>query len=374
MGQLRVLITNHGLDQRAGTELYVRELAAGLLRRGHSPVAYSTRLGAVARELRAATVPVIDDLDSLSATPDIIHGQHHVETMTALLRFPHTPAVFFCHGWLPWQEAPPVHPRILRYVAVDDTCRDRLVCEHGVPESRLRVILNSVDLERFRPRGPLPLRPRRALVFSNSARETNYVGEVRAACERAGLALDVLGLHAGNGTGEPEKILGAYDLVFAKARCALEAMAVGAAVVLCDKAGAGPLVTSTELERLRRLNFGVRTLDRPVAAEALAREIERYDAADASEVSRRVRAEAGQESAFDEIAALYGEVLEEYASAGRRDEEAEGRAAARYLRGLGLHMERAEDEVNNSATFRLRRRLLGLPLVGRLARTLARRS
>src|SRR2546430_4332475 len=32
----------------------------------------------------------------------------------------------FCHGWLPWEETPPHFPRILRYVAVDHTCRDRL--------------------------------------------------------------------------------------------------------------------------------------------------------------------------------------------------------------------------------------------------------
>ena len=39
-------------------------------------------------------------------------------------------------------------------------------------------------------------------------------------------------------------LTGDYDLVFAKARCALEAMAVGAAVVLCDTHGLGPMVTS----------------------------------------------------------------------------------------------------------------------------------
>src|SRR5580704_4585509 len=164
MTPLKILITNNGLAARAGSELYVRDLALALLRRGHIPIAYSTVLGEVADELRGATIPIVDNLDSLSITPDIIHGHHHLETMTALLRFPTVPAVYFCHGWIPWQEAPPKFPRILRYVAVDYTCRDRLLLEHGIPDDRVSVLLNFVDLERFSPRPPLPARPTRGLV------------------------------------------------------------------------------------------------------------------------------------------------------------------------------------------------------------------
>ncbi|HYX40818.1 MAG TPA: glycosyltransferase, partial [Pyrinomonadaceae bacterium] len=220
MNPLKVLITNQALDQRAGTELYVRDVATALLRRGHAPVVYSPRLGAVAREIRAATVPVVDDLDALAFTPDIIHGQHNLETMTALLRFPTVPAVFFCHGWQDWREAPPRFPRLLRYVAVDETCRDRLLCEHAIPEARVRLLLNFVDLERFKPRGPLPARPQRALVFGNNAHQETYLVEVRAACARAGIELDVTGWRNGNASAQPEQLLGQYDLVFAKARCA----------------------------------------------------------------------------------------------------------------------------------------------------------
>ena len=278
---MRVLITNNTLAGRAGSELYVRDLATALLDRGITPIAYSTQLGDVAEELRRATVPVIDDLDALAAPPDLIHGQHHLETMTALLRFPGVPAIYFCHGWLPWEEMPPRFPRILRYIAVDHPCRDRLVCEHAIPEDRLRVLLNFVDLERFKPRGALPARPARALVFSNSASEQTYMQAAREACQQAGIALDVIGLKAGNVSAHPEAVLGRYDLVFAKARSALEALAVGAAVVLCDAAGVGEMVTTNNLDRLRPLNFGIRALREAVSAEALAREIARYDANDA---------------------------------------------------------------------------------------------
>jgi hypothetical protein len=72
---LRILLTNAYLSDRGGSELYIRDLAVRLRRRGHQPIAYSTFLGAVAADLRASAVPVIDDLTLLTDPPDVIHGQ-----------------------------------------------------------------------------------------------------------------------------------------------------------------------------------------------------------------------------------------------------------------------------------------------------------
>lgn len=375
MRGLRILITNHFLRGRTGSELYVCELATNLLRRGHTPIVYSPQLGQTARELRDATVPVVDNLDAIGSAPDLIHGQHHVETMSALLRFPNTPAVFFCHGWLPWEETPPKHPRIVRYVAVDEACLDRLVSESGIPEERVSVILNSVDLDQFLPRAPLPAKPERALVFSNEAKESTHLGAVREACRRKGLTLDVIGAYAGNVTARPQDVLGQYDIVFAKARCALEAMAVGSAVVLCDFLGTGPMVTSTELDRLRRMNFGIRTLREKIDADVLEKQIARYDPNDAATVSRRIRDTAGREAAIDRIVAVYQEVIGEFCeSGGTRDHDAEARAEASYLRDLATYFESELESILTSRTFLWRKRMLNLPVVGPVLRRVARRS
>jgi glycosyltransferase involved in cell wall biosynthesis len=369
MAGLRVLVTNNSLARRAGTELYTRDLALGLLERGHTPIVFSTISGEVAQELRAATVAVISDLNALAVAPDVIHGQHHMEAMMALLHFPRVPAVHFCHGWLPWQESPPHFPRILRYVAVDYTCRDRLILESGIPEEKVRVLLNFVDLERFKPRAPLPPRPARGLLFSNYANQETHLRVVREAAAHAGIELDVVGFGVGNPCTEPEKLLGSYDIVFAKARAALEALAVGTAVVLCDASGMGSMVTSGELERLRALNFGVRALREPLDAARLVREIERYDPVDAAEVSRKVRASAGRDAVLDELIDLYEEVIAEYESRpdGEDDARAEGRAAAMYLRGL-----KSELIAHSAASMRLRERVRGIPLVGKFGVRLAR--
>jgi hypothetical protein len=328
---LRILLTNITLATRTGTELWIKEAALGLLRRGHAPMVFTSEPGEIADEIRAATVPVVHDLARLGVRPDLIHGHHHQPTMAALLHFPGVPAVFVAHDWMSWNDAPPLFPRILRYAAVDRTNRDRLVVENAIPEDRLRLLLNWVDLDRFRPRGPLPERPRRALAFSNYARRDTYLPVLEEACRRAGLALDTAGEGSGRPAKHPEALLGDYDLVFAKARAALEALAVGTAVVLCDARGLGPMVTSGDFDALRQLNLGARTLQDRITPEGLLREINRYDAQDAAEVSRRVRATAGLEPALDRLLDLYGEVLEESGRIKAWDPEAEMRAAAAYL-------------------------------------------
>lgn len=366
--RLRILLTNRVLVHRTGTELYVREVAIGLLRRGHQPVVYSPRLGDVASELRTHTIPVVDDLTKVGDPPDIIHGHHGLETLTALLAFPRVPAISVCHSWVGWADEPVLFPRIHRYLAVDDTCRDRLVSEHGLPPERVDVVLNAVDLQRFRPRPPLPSRPARALIFSNSSGEAApHVRAIREACGHAGIAVDIAGFKSGAVLTRPEEALRGYDVVFAKARAAMEAAAVGAAVVLCDVAGAGPMVTTANLGTLRRLNFGMRALrDEPTVAK-MRDEIARYDATDAAAVSRQVRDIAGQDALVDQLIAIYGEVIAESRQR-EPDLASEQRAAAAYLRRLSPRLH--EGDLLRGAF----RRLLHVPLAGTLMRRRAARE
>jgi hypothetical protein len=249
--------------------------------------------------------------------------------MTAVLRFPGVPAIFVCHDRTSCHDQPPQHPRLLAHVAVDDNCRERFA-ESRVDPTRVRVIPNAVDLARFRPRLPLPPRPRRALLFSHYAAEHTHLPPVREACARAGLELDVVGNASGQPRPRPEELLGNYDLVFAKARCALEAMAVGCAVVLCDHLGTGPLVRASDWRALREFNFGRRTCAKPLTADCLFAEVARYDAPDAAEVCRLTRTRAGVEHTADAFLALYGEVIREQ-SAAPPDPDAEARAAAGFL-------------------------------------------
>jgi glycosyltransferase involved in cell wall biosynthesis len=338
---MRILFTNNTLSNRAGSELYVRDLATTLRRRGHEPVAYSPFLGDVADDLRAATIPVTNDLRSIRVRPDVIHGQHHMETMAALAHFPGVPAVYVCHGWLPWQESAPRHPRIAEYVAVDVTVRDRLIHENGVDPADVRLLLNFVDLRRFRRRKPLPERPRRALVFCNTATEDNFGWMVRAACAKREIYVDIIGYAVDRPRRNPEELLPEYDLVFARARSALEAMAVGCAVIVADPRGIGGPVTTSNFDEMRCRNFGIRTLTAPVTTEALERAIEAYDPNESARVCDRVRNEADLEIVAAEYEAIYA-AARSLLDAHPVDDQADHEAFAAYLGWLSAQTKRPE--------------------------------
>jgi hypothetical protein len=127
-------------------------------------------------------------------------------------------------------------------------------------------------------------------------------------------------------------VLGQYDLVFAKGRCAWESLAVGTAVIVCDTWGVGPLVTTAQLPSLRSANFGRRLLQQPLRVDVLAREIARYDAADAADVSRQIRATASVDQMVDRLLECYAAAIAAHREAAT-DLAADMRAAAAFLRG-----------------------------------------
>src|SRR5579872_723217 len=309
---LRILLTNTFLTNYTGTECAIRDLALEFRRQGHEPMVFTPRPGAVAEEISSQGIAVVSDLAKLGQVPDIIHGQHHTQTMEALAHFPATPGIYVCHDATAHMDAPFNFPRILRYVAVDERCKSKIESVSEIPRDRITVIWNAVDLERFRPRDPLPVKPRTALVFSNYANWRTHLPAVRRACRKAGLHLDVLGWSARKPDPHPEQILPKYDIVFAKARCALEALAVGNSVVLCDAAGVGPMVSTATLDALRRKNFGHATLTNPIRSKHISEQIDCYDPADATRVSARIREEAGLAVAAPRWLDLYEQVIAEF--------------------------------------------------------------
>ena len=307
---MKVLITNLVLWPRTGTVMYVRDLARGLLARGIAPAVLSRPAGPVCAELRAAGVPVVGRCRDLPWVPDVIHGHHGPVLSEALRRFPRVPAINICHDHLSVFERAVVHPAVRRHFGVSEACLRRQHAD-GVPAASATLLPNFVDLERFRARAPLPARPRRALVFSNYASEATHLPAVREACRRAGLTLDVVGAGVGRASERPEQVLPEYDVVFAKARAALEAMAVGTAVVLCDFGGVGPMVHADAFDRLQQMNFGSQALVGPLTAAHVLEQLAGYDPADVVRVRARVRAQASLDVVLDRLVETYRECIGE---------------------------------------------------------------
>lgn len=290
---LRILMTNAVLTGRSGTETLVRDTVLALRRRGHSVTAFAPITGPAVAEIRATGSPVATSLAALEA-PDIIHGHHTGPTIAALTRFPGTPAIFVCHDFSSEIDAPPIHPRISRYLHVRAALRGRLVDECGIAASKVRFWPNTIDLQRVGPAAPAPARLATAAIFAHPG-TIRFTGMIAEACQRHGIAFR--GELIGKAADDVVKRLGGTDLAFASGRMALEAMARGCAVINVDRFGVGGLVTTDRFDGFAAVNFAYGALSDAASPELLDREIAAYRAEDAIAVTQRVRRDFASEKA-----------------------------------------------------------------------------
>lgn len=315
---MNVLITNVQIAVPSGTEVYVRDLAIALKKRGISVEVYSSTLGPLAEEIRVWGINVVNSTAALENEPDIIHAHHFVPAVDAILRFNDVPVIYFLHDRLHVQDDPPRHSQVMKYLAVDYNCLDRLVIDNEIPEEDTAVVYNWVDTDRFKLRKAFAKKASRALVFSNNAYEDNYFKIIKEACEAEGLAVDGVGALLGNIELRPEDILGNYDIVFAKAKAAMEAMATGANVIVCDAVGLGESVTAANFDHFRKFNFGMKTMTRPVEKKTIIEEIRKYSVPETQRVAHLIRDAASLTRSVDRLLDLYSETIERYKNQGPR--------------------------------------------------------
>ena len=334
---MRVLMTNCALRGRSGTEIVTIDLASGLHRRGHQVAVFAPLLGHSAGILRDLDILVTDRPHDLPWTPDVIHGHHNHVLAAALASFPDVSALFVCHSSTYWFDGAPLLPRVRRFCAVDAACRARLAAETGRAIEAIELLPNAVDLERFATRSPLPAEPRRALLLTKN---TEHIAAVRDAARETGLELDEIGSAFARVVDDLHDRLPQYDVVFATARMALEALAVGCAVVVVDGRGLAGLVKSSTIDEWRYNHFDIRLLTRQPTKEAIVTEIGGYDADDAARVSRRIREVASLSSHLDLVEALHREVAASHRNAPDppADLRALGKFMAQWLQRLGEGM------------------------------------
>lgn len=350
---MKLLLTNDELHEvRGGTQVFIADLALALHQRGQQVAVYSWLRGSLADELAQAGVPVVASPRDCGFIPDVIHAQHHLAAMTAITAFPGVPAIYHCHGYAPWQERPPVHPRIVRYVGMAQAMVGWMASVTGRKPEDIIALPNSVHLGRFhRVRSPRN-RPTRALLFGNSFVPGEHISRLRQACKRCGITLDFVGEPFKNATTTPEEILPEYDIVFAIGRSALEAMACGCAVMPFSAAGCGPLMRPETLDGWSGRNFTVPERGFPAEVELMVQKIKKFDPGVAAAVTSAIRNTASFERTCDQLEALYQKTMIEWLARPQSSSDEESLALSSYLSGLGPYIKGADDRF---AALRLQR-------------------
>lgn len=255
-----------------GTESYVLTVAEHLDRLGHTTAIYTAEPGRGAELARERGMPVIGagELEDYDAAL-VQDGAASLEIAASC---PHTPQVFVGHSENFDPQLPPqLADVVATAVAMNDRVRDRLA---SVPV-RLEVLRlrQPIDTERFVPRGPLPRRPRRALMLSNN-HFSDRQEMLESACEAAGIELVRIGGSAGQ-SSDPRSALAAADIVIGYGRSILEAMACGRAAYVYDWAGGNGWITPETYAGIEADGFAGRS-EPIIDGERLAEDLHRYSA------------------------------------------------------------------------------------------------
>lgn len=309
---MNILITNRELDRYSGSTLYVKELALSLKKRGEVVQVYTFIIGKIGKELMKEGIFVTNNLKKITFYPDIIHAHHNITTIDVVSYFRNSPVVLWIHDRLNKMDHPFLHKNILKYVAVDYNCKERYEKDSNFDPSDSEVIYNWVNLERFKLKKHINKKPKKALVFSNYAKDNNHLTAIKSACEKSQISIDVIGIGSGNIKYDPENHLANYDIIFAKAKAAMESITTGAGVIVCDFTGLAGFVTSNNVAHYRKYNFGMKLMKFDITPANIINEIRKYDASDIKNVSKIIRADIDIHLVIDQLLDLYKNCIEDY--------------------------------------------------------------
>jgi hypothetical protein len=255
-----------------GTETYVFTVADQLERLAHEPFVYSPEPGRGVEAARERGLTVIGTQD-LSEGFDVALVQDAAVAYEVAELCPGLPSVFVGHSESFDPQSPPQLPgTVAVQVAMNDRVERRL--RAFAAEAEVVRLRQPIDTERFLSPGPLPERPKRALLLSNNL-VADRLAMLEEACGAAGLELVRAG-GAGRQTTDPRDALAAADVVIGYGRAILEAMACGRAAFVYDWAGGEGWVDAQSYPAIEADGFagrGEATFD----GEGLARAFERYD-------------------------------------------------------------------------------------------------
>jgi glycosyltransferase involved in cell wall biosynthesis len=308
---MKILIATNHLDDKAGSELFTFSLAVGLKEKGHQISVFSPFCGEIAAKISNLGIETTDNLLFWRNKKfDIIHAQHNIPTIMVRSIFPETPMVFMSHGVLPeLEQSPSIEIGINRYAAVSEEVAGNLIDRGGVSESKIEIVRNFIDTEKFKPIKKAKNKPEKILVLSN-----HYIEETKRIIEQTAKNLKLSLEHVGlpeNSVENVEDFINNSDIVITLGRGALEAMACEKNVIVYDKHGADGLVNENNFFEIRKNNFSGRRFGKKYSVADLEKEIGKYSGNLGRELRKIVEKENSNNVILGKLERIYSECAQE---------------------------------------------------------------
>jgi len=270
---LHIVLATYALDGPGGTESYTLTVAHELQRLGHRVTLAAELLGPVARLAEDEGLEVVQAPDGLPGQCDAAIVHDAIVAGAVVGRYPHARVIHVAHSDLFDHQLPVLVDGVLdAVVAMSDrvaSCVRALALD--TPVIRLS---QPIDQQRFVPAGPLPPRPRRALLLGN------YLdGDRRAALFDAWRPAGIEFVQVGSPASpllDVRSALASADIVVAKARAALEAMSCARAVYIYDAFGGDGWVTPELYPALEADAFAGQATSAPRGPAEIAADLADY--------------------------------------------------------------------------------------------------
>jgi len=270
---LRFVLANRHLNAAGGTEVHLVTIGEELQRLGHEVVIYSPEVGSFGEHMRGRGLDVRDSLSELPETCDVALSQDARVAYELGERYPDALSVFRVCGYEFDFQLPPRLHHVVDLVLVMSDRYQRVAEAMAVPVPVLRLTI-PIDIDRLVPLGPIRERPERAVVLGNYGEREEMVREVWG---RAGIDVRRVGGDTPDVQSyEVAEALADADIVVAKNRAAVDAMACGRAVYVFDILGGDGWVTPETYAAMEADLFWGQATDRVIDSATLLSDLDGY--------------------------------------------------------------------------------------------------
>lgn len=314
---MKILITNHHLQEYTGSEVSTFTLSKYLKKSGHDVTVYSKYLDCdFIKQFRILNIPVVSKLDTVGNEEfDIAHVQHNISAYEVRYYFPKLPMVIWIHGVLVFLELPPLINLHVSKFLVNNKEAHNFVHQQGVNTKDIIIFRNIVDPEEFYPITKINRKPRRALIISNKItveKETllkRVLDKKRIKYQFIGKRFKIVP------NSELPKYMNRADIVFTVGLGAMESMLCGRPPILYDYNFApydDGLVTSNNFNFFKEFNFSGRATKNILDETKLNNEIEKYDYKEGELLRKKALALYGANTQIKKIISIYKEAIRSY--------------------------------------------------------------